>query len=286
VRYILLISSALTLAPGGSWADNIWTVHESAAELGFGQGQYSTFGLNNFQSLAPDFTGVSQDNLESLVMPSAAGSAAHHHYSLLKVAGDNNTLIVPLYRQQKGDHLKNEDQFQAWGVEWQHRLNAEHSFSLSAHMGENFYYENSDLELGETTSTMAAVSWTTRLNGGSQPSISGSFFFGDELTNPENEHQFARKYYGFSIGGQITVADKHTPYLSFRLQKSNYIFDDTLNWEGVDENFYSKLSAGWSWQVQDNWSLKAEANYSLSDVEMDWRYDRSKLFFGTRYDFR
>jgi long-subunit fatty acid transport protein len=49
----------------------------------------------------------------------------------------------------------------------------------------------------------------------------------------------------------------------------------------------SQISAGWKWQVQPNWSVHAEASYGLNGANLDPNSpDRSRIFFGTRFDFR
>ena len=288
-RYFLLLSSVIVLAPYNLWAGTGLYASDPVDPVLSGSFAQSSFSLNSFESLTPNFLAGEPDSLESLVMPSAVDNANNSRYRLLGIRGENDSIYIPLYQSE--NYAKGApDQFQAWGVKWQHRLNADHSFAVSAHLGENFY-QNVDFMLGETTSAMAEVSWTTRLTGNSRPSVTGSVFYGDEMATRENESQFGRTYYGFTVGGQMTVYDTHTPYVSFKLQRSNYIFDEALEWEGFDDSYFSRLSAGWSWQVQNNWSLKAEANYIFNDSELGLGFNskgfnNGKLFFGTRYDFR
>lgn len=244
-----------------------------------------SFALPTLRSLAPDFLAGETEGPESLVVPDTNNGSAYQS-RLLGLHSQNNSFYIPLYRSEStSSRLSETNEFQAWGVKWKHRWDADNSFALSAHLGENTY-KDTEVELGSTTSTMAAVSWTRQLSGGKRPSVTGSVFYGDEIAASENELQFYRKYFGVTFGGQFTVYDNHTPYVSLKLQKSDYDIDETLNWQGFDANHFSRLSAGWNWQVQNNWSLKAEANYVVQDSELDWRFDRSNLFFGTRYDFR
>jgi hypothetical protein len=283
-RYFLLLSSILVITPCSLWAGTNLYSDDTLGPVASGSFAQSSFGLNSFESLTPSFLAGEPGSLESLVMSSAVNRVGNSRYRLLSLHSENNSVYVPLYKS-KSYADGTADPFQAWGVKWQHRLNAGHSFAVAANLGSNVYQEPG-LILGETTSAMAEVSWTTRLTGNSRPSVTGSVFYGDEMATKQSDSQFGRTYYGFTVGGRMTIYDTHTPYVSFKLQKSNYIFDETLGWAGFDDNYFSRLSAGWSWQVQNNWSLKAEANYVLSDSELDWSFNNSKLFFGTRYDFR
>lgn len=278
----ILLGLVIATAPGGLLAEIDAPIESISQDLYRpSASRYSSFDLHDFKALTPDFL---DKNGRKAVHVVSSTDTIDSQYNLLGIHGDTNSILIPLYRPQAilGDD-DGTDQFQAWGVKWHHRVNTGNSFAVSAHMGESNY---DNIDLGDTTSSMAALAWTTRLSGSNQPSLTGSVFFGDENASDENALQFDRKYYGFTVGGQLTVYRHHTPYVSFKLQRSEYIFDDALVLDSVEEDSFSRLSAGWNWQLQSNWSLKAEANYVWSESELDWRSNRSKLFFGTRYDFR
>ena len=84
----------------------------------------------------------------------------------------------------------------------------------------------------------------------------------------------------------MTVFERHSPFVSFRMLRGEYATpdpDDML----ASSTDYSRLTAGWDWQVLPNWRLRAEAEYTLSDTGLDLDVDeRSRFFFSTRFDFR
>jgi xanthine dehydrogenase iron-sulfur cluster and FAD-binding subunit A len=52
------------------------------------------------------------------------------------------------------------------------------------------------------------------------------------------------------------------------------------------ENF-SSFAAGWNWQVNPSWDMRAEANYRLADDSAEAsELDRTQFYFSTRYGFR
>lgn len=173
-----------------------------------------------------------------------------------------------------------------FGVNWQHRLDASNSLALSAGYSESAWEYRPALNL-DVYDTRAALSWTSIGSGSFRPGFTGSVFVGDENVRDEAYQRLGRRYYGFSVGGQVTVFQEHTPYLFFRHRRNfESAFDDpaTLLY-GEEER--SLLSAGWRWEVQPNWSLQAEAIYGLGGSAVDpYAPDRSRFFFGTRFDFR
>jgi hypothetical protein len=175
------------------------------------------------------------------------------------------------------------------GLRWQHRLNADHALAVSAEYGET--------QLANTASTAtpyqdaqdsrAVLSWTSRLKWDWRPSITGSVFLGDESAHDETYRYLGRRYYGLAVGGQMILPQAHTPYVSFRLQRSQYGLYDDPPYAASRFEDQSWLSAGWKWQVQRNLSLQAEASYGLSGPNLDPLFpERSRVFFGTRFDFR
>ncbi len=171
-----------------------------------------------------------------------------------------------------------------WGVEWQHRVDEGLSLSVSARYGENLHVDTAS----PATSTMATVSWTNQWLGQGRTSLTGSVFVGDDAVRDDYEQDFDRKYFGFTLGGQMTLFRNHTPYLAFKMLKSDYESELPLYLESEDDTYFSSLSAGWDWKVVNNWNVRAEANYTLNGSEPDWSgsgVDRNRIFFGTRYDF-
>ena len=173
-----------------------------------------------------------------------------------------------------------------FGVSWQHRLNAMNSFAVSAEYGEGTAVYPVPLD---TLDTRAAFSWTSALPGAVRPSITGSVFLGDEMAREEIYQNLGRRYYGFTVGGSLTLFQSHTPYVSFRMQRGLYDTADDNLLLSARSGDRSLLSAGWKWQVQRDLSLQAEASYGLGDTPSSsldpYSLERSRIFFGTRFGF-
>lgn len=174
------------------------------------------------------------------------------------------------------------------GVSWEHRLDRLHSIAIAAEYGENtlrFSALRDDTPRRDTLATRAVVSWIGRFSGDWRPSLTSSVYLGDEAPRRLGLQSLGRTYYGFALGGELTLLGSHTPYVSLRLQRSGYDMDDPLN--NTRQDYRSLLSAGWKWQVQRGLSLHAEASYGYSGERLDLLVpERSRLFFGTRFDFR
>ncbi|GAB4508616.1 MAG: hypothetical protein Tsb0026_07530 [Sulfuricaulis sp.] len=175
----------------------------------------------------------------------------------------------------------------AFGVSWQHRLNAMNSFAVSAEYGEGTAVYPLPLD---TLDTRAAFSWTSVLPSAVKPSITGSVFLGDEMAREEIYRHLGRKYYGFAVGGSLTLFQSHTPYVSFKMQRSLYETTDDSLFLSPRSGDHSLLSAGWKWQVQRDLSLQAEASYGLGEASggsLDpYSLERSRILFGTRFGFK
>lgn len=171
-----------------------------------------------------------------------------------------------------------------FGIKWQHRLDASNTISISAGYSEAPW--SAELPNLEILDTRAAVSWRGSWSGAWQPGLTGSIFIGDENVREEQYQELGRRYYGFALGGELRVAKHHTPYFSYRLQRRTSPIDT----EYALSQYYdeqAQILAGWRWQVQPNWSLHAEAQYGVNGAQLDpYSPDRSRIFFGTRFDFR
>ncbi len=173
------------------------------------------------------------------------------------------------------------------GMRWEHRLDHLHSIAIAAEYGSHMLLpvRHNPALAGSTIDTRAVVSWTGRFSGDWRPSLTSSVFLGDEAARGLSLQPLGRSYYGFTLGGEMTLLESHTPYVSFRLQRSDYDIGDSLN--GMRQDYRSLLSAGWRWQVQRGLSLQAEASYGFSGEHLDLLApERGRLFFGTRFDFR
>lgn len=173
-----------------------------------------------------------------------------------------------------------------FGVRWQHRVDAGNTVALAAGYNE-FAWAAQPLRSRDMLDTRAALSWTTSSTGELRPGLTSSVFIGDESARDDDTRRYGSRYYGFSVGGKLTLAEDHTPYVSYRLRRS-YFNSDDMTYPLLPYEDHASVSAGWQWRVQSNWSLQAEASYGLNGQAVDpyVPLDRSRFFFGTRFDFR
>ncbi|BAV32684.1 hypothetical protein SCL_0362 [Sulfuricaulis limicola] len=174
-----------------------------------------------------------------------------------------------------------------FGVAWQHRLNAMNTFAVSAEYGEGAAVYPQSLD---TLDTRAAFSWTSVLPSAVRPSVTGSVFLGDEMAREEIYRHLGRRYYGFTVGGSLTLFQSHTPYVSFRMQRSVYETSEDSLLVAPRTGDRSLLSAGWKWQAGRDLSLQAEASYGLGEASSSsldpYSLERSRILFGTRFGFK
>jgi hypothetical protein len=172
-----------------------------------------------------------------------------------------------------------------FGIKLRHQVDSSNSVALSAGYSETPWNASTSTNL-DVLDTRAAFSWTSVGGAGLRPGMTGSVFVGDESARDDTYQRLGRRYYGFSLGGELQVSQDHTPYLSYRVRKNFYNPDDP-NYLVSPYDDRSQFAAGWKWQVQSNWSLQAEARYGLNGATLDpYSPDRSRIFFGTRFDFR
>ena len=231
---------------------------------------------NHFASQLPYGPGDDADN-------------AAFHPGLLSVQGGlgidwgRDRFALPLYHQEFRYERTRALKYDALGVEWSRRLNSQNLLTLSAQYGD---YAYADQPLGDTIHSVAAFAWSSELSGALHPRLSSSIYLGDESAKDDAYRSLGRRYYGITLDGRFTPYPKHTPYASLRLQRSDYLTEDTLLSVPRREDF-SRLAAGWDWQVQPNWGLRAEANYSLNNSSVEsFGYDHARVLFTTRFDFR
>jgi hypothetical protein len=180
------------------------------------------------------------------------------------------------------------------GLAWQHSLDAQDRVALSAEHGANV---SPNQFSQDTLESRAVLSWTHHWGTNLHPSLTGSVFLGDEMARDESFRQLGRRYMGFAVGGQLTLAKTHTPYLAYQLRRSYYdpdntntpralaVFEDFLLSTRYDNR--SLLTAGYRWQAGPHLSLQAEASYGLNTDGQDlYNPERTRLFLGTRFDFR
>ena len=196
----------------------------------------------------------------------------------------NNRFAVPL--QQETWRLDSQRSLlvNALAIEWQHNMNASNFLTLSARHGDSLY---SDAELPGTSGTAATLSWSTLFGGDSR--VIGSLYAGDEVAKERSNGNTDRRYYGLHVEGRYGLWRDHAPFASLKWQRSNY---ETQGNTGTANSLlrresFSYLGAGWNWQVSPSWDVRAEANYSLADDSAEAvEFDRTQLYFSTRYGFR
>lgn len=189
------------------------------------------------------------------------------------------------------------------GVRWQHRMSSKDSVAVLAEQGETSMQRATYSANPDALDTRATLTWTRELPWALRPSLTGGVFLGDESMREETARSLGRRYYGFSVGGAMRVLESHTPYVSFRMQRSLYQqrtpYDASLSEDGGSMSpayartteDSTRFAAGWRWQAGRGLSLQAEASYGLNfngdnpDVALPER-ERSRVFFGTRFDFK
>ena len=203
----------------------------------------------------------------------------------LDIDWGQDRFALPLYHQEFRYERERALTYDALGVEWSRRLNTQNLLTLSAQYGD-YAYAYADQPMGDTTNSVAAFAWSSELTGALHPRVSSSIYLGDETAKDDAYRFLGRRYYGVTLDGRFTPYPKHTPYASLRLQRSDYLAEDALLSAPRREDF-SRLAAGWDWQVRPNWGLRAEANYSLNNSSVEsFGYDRARVLFTTRFDFR
>lgn len=219
------------------------------------------------------------------VEESPVGNAWQVYGGLAERAEPEIALPVPEQAARRSDIL---------GFTWQHRLDAQDQFAVSAEYGQNV---RPNQFTQDTLESRAVLSWTRQWGTQSQPILTGSVFVGDETAREESYRQLGRRYLGFAVGGQMTLARAHTPYLAYQLRRSYYgvengsvvrsgsLFEESPLSARTDDR--SQLTAGYRWQASRSLSLQAEASYGLNSDGQDlYNPERTRLFFGTRFDFR
>ncbi len=249
-------------------------------EIRLNPAEYSAFGLNLYRSQR--FL-TDQGYPADAVSPPSLGADTIRVYGEVESTGGTRALRGNFSFAGSPDNRVN-----AFGVKWHHHLDTMNSFAVSAEYGEGTAVYPSPLD---TLDTRAAFSWTSELPANAvKPSITGSVFLGDETARDEIYRHLGRRYYGFTVGGSMTLFDSHTPYVSFKMQKSLYDTADEPVFISPRSGDRSLLSAGWKWQVQRDFSLQAEASYGLSTTtapgQDPYSLERSRIIFGTKYDFK
>jgi len=190
---------------------------------------------------------------------------------------------VPLAHRQGWDEQGDYLSLNSVALEWQRPLGVHHLLNAGAHFGSYEY----DLRNARSANALqASVGWTGVYGGDTRPQFGGTLYLGDEDVEETELGYFGRRYYGLTLDGAFTPYRGHSPFLSLRFQWSDYDEPDPT-YNAARKEDYSRLGAGWDWQVSSHWRMRAQADYSINSSNLSpYEFDRSRLFFSTRYDFR
>ena len=201
----------------------------------------------------------------------------------------NNRFALPLKTETWHLDSRRSLLVNALAIEWQHSMNAANSLTLSARR--DSLYSDPELPGPSTSSgqassgTTATLSWSSLF--GAESRVSGRLYAGDEEAKASSNGE--RRYFGMHLEGRYGLWRDHAPFASLLWQRSNTgILDNTGSTGSLyrRENF-SRFAAGWNWQVSPSWDVRAEANYRLADDSAEaGEFDRTQLYFSTRYGFR
>lgn len=194
----------------------------------------------------------------------------------------NNRFRMPLRQEQHGLDAHRSLLVNVLAIEWQHSLNAANLLTLSARYGDSL---TSDTESSGASGTTAVFSWSSLL--GSESRLSGRLYVGDD--EAKRHATGDRRYFGMHLEGRYSLWRDHTPFASLRWQRTQYDTLDNGRFMASPLRYesFSRVAAGWNWQVSPGWDMRAEAHYRLGDEGLDVADpDRTQLYFSTHYGFR
>lgn len=200
----------------------------------------------------------------------------------------SNRFSIPLQVEERYPDGRRSQYHNALSIQWQHSLNAANLFTLSARYGSSHYTDSESL-LPVNTGTSAAAAWSSLF--GEDSRVTGRLFLGDEDNRDRYLNYSARRYYGLELLGQTTLWREHTPFASLAWQRSDYEGSESATAGFASllprQESRSRLSAGWNWQINTNWGVRAMAKYRLGDDSPDsYETDRRQYHFSTHYGFR
>lgn len=199
-------------------------------------------------------------------------------YSEVGLAFGEETISVPLY-YRRAQFGSGEHQLDSFGIKWRHRFEDTGSLTVMARYGkvETNLFDEGSLD---AANRLASVSWTS---GFTSSGVTGGFYIGDEQMREAEYADSARTIYGFTVGGHWLLGRDHTPYISLRYQNSDQAAVSGL----TDYDKYTRISAGWNWQIRPNWRVRAEANFTYDQPRWNlFDFDRTRIQFSTRFDIR
>ncbi|HEX19278.1 MAG TPA: hypothetical protein ENG78_00405 [Acidiferrobacteraceae bacterium] len=266
--------------PGFSKAD---LVHSNAA---MGQQGFAHIRFEHNRNKPRIYRGGVLDiDVQGLKRPMPVWSSADQ-FSFKGEVGYNkpgSSISVPIYYQESRDLALGATRYSGFGVQWKNRINRSNSLTVAARFGGNEYLQQSSLA---TDNTQASIVWSGRWLGSYKPRLTGGFVIGDDRARFEQSNYLARRYYGVVVGGELTLFDKHTPYVSVSVLRNDYRNGNAGLYLGRAQD-YTRFSAGWNWQVSSNWKLRADTHYVLGNNDSGfYNGERSRIMFSTEYRLR
>lgn len=194
-----------------------------------------------------------------------------------------SSVSVPIYYQESRDIVLGTMRYSGFGVQWKNQLNRSSSLTVAARFGGNEYLQQASLA---TDNTQASIVWSGQWQGINKPRLTGGLVIGDDRARFEQSNYLARRYYGLVVGGEITLFDKHRPYVSVSILRNEYRNGAAGFYPGRAQD-YTRFSAGWNWQVSSNWKLRADTHYVLGNNDSGfYNGERSRIMFSTEYRLR
>jgi len=171
------------------------------------------------------------------------------------------------------------------GVRVDRILSSRSLVSLTARHGDGY---STDPERAISSISSASLSWQSRFRNDS--GVTGRLFFGDQESRDRSIGLFSRRYVGVELEGRYALGQEHAPFAGITWQKNDYQYYDNGSGPsmlGGRSESQSRIAAGWSWQFQENWNFRAEANYLLAEDQFDpSASDRTQFYFRTRFGIR
>lgn len=223
--------------------------------------------LENQLAVDTVFDGADTDHADNRTMRSELG-----------VSLGDESLSVPLSYRQMQYHNGDARQLDSYGFKWRHQFKGIGSLTVAKQYGKGAYQFGED-PLLNAANTVTSVSWTS---GFEHSGVTGSLYIGDERIIETESADSQRRVYGFAVGGHWNLGSEHTPYVSLRYQTSDQSLVSGLT---EYDDRYTRISAGWNWQVHSNWQVRAEANFTYDEPRWNLlHFDRTRIQFSTRFD--
>src|ERR1051325_4937278 len=231
-RYSLLAAALRLSLPGVAGAARFGWLDETPAKDSLGQLRTPpslfdrdtrlTFGIDAYKSLAQNPS--PDDEARDTGYPSDA-TTLKFYGELSARSGD---AVVPGQLHPRASEppsiLTPANRLSGFGIKLRHQVDASNSVAVAAGYSETPWNAQTSTNM-DVLDTRAALSWTSVGSGAFRPGMTGSVFVGDESARDDTYQRLGRRYYGFSVGGELQVSPDHTPYFSYRVRRNFYSSD-------------------------------------------------------------